>query len=334
MNTDIRLKVGFFFHPKTIKLKRRFGSQGVESLLTLWCWSSQYRPDGVLSGMTHEDIEIAACWNYVNDRSTNVATFVDTLIDLRWIDVNDGVLSLHGWGEHNGYASSSSDRSDKSRFSRLAKLAPSVYAELREQGVAAISAEDYKRLTTVQRPLTNRSSPIPSPIPSPSPLPSLKTLAVSEVVSAYHDVLGSVLPHIRVVSGRLETHIRARCREDKARNDISWWQSFFRDEVLTSDFLCGRGSTDFRADLHWLVGAENMAKVLNGRYGNHKSTAAPAVSKPSPLRAALDKAKGTDHAVGNENGRGDGSQDHAVVLTPDANGRYAAGGGRSVDALV
>ena len=198
MNTDIRLNVNMLRHPKTVKLKRRLGPDAVLCLLSLWLWSAQYRPDGILSGMTDEDIDIAAGWNNneLNDRSTTVneplndrSIFVETLVDLRFIDDENGEYALHDWTDHNGYAASAVDRSDKSRFSRMAKTHSHIYAELKEKGVTSITAEEYHKLTTVKRPFndslttvqretTNRLSP--SPLPSPLPLPKEKTLEAGE----------------------------------------------------------------------------------------------------------------------------------------------------------
>ena len=172
MNSDIRVAVNFLDHPKFIKLERRLGWPGIKSLMRLWCWSAQYRPDGVLENMTCEDIEIAAQWN--NDS----LTFVETLVELRLIDKNNDTFSIHGWLDYNGFAASAPDRSDKSRFSRLAKTHPDVYKKLKESGKNSITSEEYHRLTTLQRSvkgsLTKRStfSLSPSPSPSPSPLPS------------------------------------------------------------------------------------------------------------------------------------------------------------------
>ena len=74
--SDIRLSVDFFQHPKTIKLERRLGIEGVKALLSLWMWDAQNRPDGVLSGMDPEDIEIAAGWT----RSDQDLDLVSTLV--------------------------------------------------------------------------------------------------------------------------------------------------------------------------------------------------------------------------------------------------------------
>ena len=200
MNSDIRLSVDFFSHPKTIKLIRRLGADGVLCLQRLWLFAAKHRVDGKFIDMDAEEMEIAAGWS--NDCLTNRSTvvngvvgFVDTLVELRWLDVVDGVYELHGWLDNNGYAASADDRSDKSRFSRMAKTHPQIYADLKAKGFSAISSDYYKKLTTpvrvsipsaeeealhfeannidpgVNEPLneslTNRSSPLPSPLPSP-----------------------------------------------------------------------------------------------------------------------------------------------------------------------
>lgn len=58
---DIRLSVHFPDHPKTVKLERRLGFQGVRSLLSLWAWAAQNRPDGDLGGATDMMAFLAIC---------------------------------------------------------------------------------------------------------------------------------------------------------------------------------------------------------------------------------------------------------------------------------
>jgi hypothetical protein len=213
MNTDIRLDVDFYGHPKTIKLIRRLGFEGVVCLQRLWLFAAKHKCDGDLDGMDEEEIAIASGWN--NDPST----FVTTLVQLRWLDVDNETYSLHKWVDRNGYAASSDDRSDKSRFSRMAKLYPAVYNDLKSQGYTAISAEEFKKVTapvrvfhnelstTVERPLneslTNSLSPLPPPLPSPSPNPiplntvednACERMRLSEAQDLHINCLGKI-PH-------------------------------------------------------------------------------------------------------------------------------------------
>lgn len=124
MNSDIRLSVGFWEHPKTVKLTRRLGLEGVRSLQILWLWATQNRPDGVLSGMDAEDIEIAAKW------TGEPSALYAVLIELRFVDMttpSDGseppVHSLHGWAKHNSWQAEAEARSEAARKAAKARWA-------------------------------------------------------------------------------------------------------------------------------------------------------------------------------------------------------------------
>ena len=89
------------------------------------------------------------------------------------------------------------------------------------------------------------------------------------MIAAYHEILPD-LPRVKMWSKRraqaLGARIRERCKEGKQADTIGYWRSFF-EQVAASPFLCGR-STDFRADLEWLIRPENFAKVIEGRYAS------------------------------------------------------------------
>lgn len=174
MNSDIRLSVGFFDHPKTIKLERQLGLEGVVALMRLWLWAAQNRPSGVLSGMDEDDIEIAARWNGAQGAFNAVATAV------RFLNRVDGVYQIHDWQEHNAWQSDAENRSNASRLARMAKTHPDIYKTLEDAGIKGISREAYGVVTAsndpkavVERLLTNPLSPfLTSPCLS-SPLSSL-----------------------------------------------------------------------------------------------------------------------------------------------------------------
>ena len=109
MNIDIRLSLDFFDHPKTKKLSKRLGLEGVFSLLKLWSWVSGNRSTGILTSMDAEDVELAADWGGED------GLFVQTLLALRLLDENEGVYAIHDWEDHQAYASKSEERSSKSR---------------------------------------------------------------------------------------------------------------------------------------------------------------------------------------------------------------------------
>jgi len=122
MPTDIRLDIGFWAHPKTVKLERRLGLAGVKALLVLWTWVAQNRPSGRLDGLSVEDLEISAGW------SGEEGQFVSALTTLHWLDLDDGVCSAHGWSEHQPWIVGSEARKLKATRAATARWgnAPSI----------------------------------------------------------------------------------------------------------------------------------------------------------------------------------------------------------------
>lgn len=111
MNRDIRLSLGFLDHPKTIKLERSLGLEAVKSLLYLWCYAAQNKPEGFLTGMDIDDIEIAAKWR------GQPGQFVEALTSPKhlWLDFVDGVYELHDWEDHQGYVVHAPQRTEKAK---------------------------------------------------------------------------------------------------------------------------------------------------------------------------------------------------------------------------
>lgn len=142
MNSDFRVSVDFFAHHKTKKLRRRLGYEGVVALLQLWAYAARVRPDGDLSGMKDEDIELAVDW------CGEEGTLVPTLKSVGFLDEDEGGLRLHDWQENNAWAAAGESRSDASRLSRMAKVFPDEYQALVSAGIRGVSKRDYEALRT------------------------------------------------------------------------------------------------------------------------------------------------------------------------------------------
>lgn len=183
MNNDIRLSTGFYSHPKTIKLMRIVGAEGVLCLQRLWIWSAQNRADGNLAGFEDEDIEIAACW------SGACGEFVQALAKLRFLDGNTGEYALHGWDEHQGYVTQEAERiarAKKAANTRWGKNpsdassnAPSM-PEAQKSGASSnapnqtkpsIRREDSLRSSSCPEHHSVDSGPMPAPIEAVITLP-------------------------------------------------------------------------------------------------------------------------------------------------------------------
>lgn len=199
MNTDIRLSINFWTHPKTVKLERRLGLEGVRSLQILWLWAARNRADGRLSKLDAEAIEIVADWRGASGK------FVETALELVWLEEDDEGYRIHDWQEHNGWAADADKRSDKARLGKLIQRRPDLAETLKNQGITGVSPEEYRRLLGMEsraqaeseqaggqleasyKQATSRAqaeseqaggqlealAPAPAPAPSPSPSPSL-----------------------------------------------------------------------------------------------------------------------------------------------------------------
>lgn len=112
---DARVKVTLPDHPKTKKLIRKCGQAAAWNLIRLFLFAAANRPDGNLSGMDDEDIEIASDW--IGDPGV----FLSALIDVRFVTGDAGKREIHDWSDHNPWASGAEARSEKSRWAAMCK---------------------------------------------------------------------------------------------------------------------------------------------------------------------------------------------------------------------
>lgn len=152
--SDCRISVGLPTHPKTVKLIRRVERQGAWSLVCLFAFASANRPDGNLSGMSVEDIEIAADWQGTE------GALVEALRDVGFLDGEDGELRLHDWAEHNPWAMGAERRSQAAREAALAKHRRGARKSI-EIGSKkeASSAPDAHRMPAASAPLADAEKP-------------------------------------------------------------------------------------------------------------------------------------------------------------------------------
>lgn len=114
---DFRIRTGFFRHPKTRRLQRRLGADGVLALMQLWAWAVTQRTDGDLSGLADEDIEDVVDWHLVGEPGA----LIQALADLRWLDGEEGKRQIHGWAEHQPYVVNRSARVERARRGAAAR---------------------------------------------------------------------------------------------------------------------------------------------------------------------------------------------------------------------
>ena len=131
MNTDFRLSVGYFEHPKIMKLERRLGEGAVLSHIRLLRFASMNKPDGVLNGMDAEDVANAA--GYKGDADA----LLSQLISVRLLDDDGGNLSLHDWEEWNPWAAGSKERTAKAKAAASVRWNGAVPKDTQSKPVAS-----------------------------------------------------------------------------------------------------------------------------------------------------------------------------------------------------
>jgi hypothetical protein len=106
---DIRVGVTEADDPKTEKLVRRCGEGAFRCWIRLKSYARLSRPDGHLTGMTGEDIEIASGW------SGEPGLFCDTLVSIGQLESSGEAFSIRDWALMQPYADSSAARSEHAR---------------------------------------------------------------------------------------------------------------------------------------------------------------------------------------------------------------------------
>jgi len=186
---DARLAVTLPGHPKTKKLIRRLGDGAAWRLVCLFLWAASNRPNGDLSGLDDEDIEIAVDW------AGEEGVLVSALVSVGFLDGEPGAYQIHDWNDHNAWASGADLRSAKARWNAVkrhhgeaeADRQVPEWAEKRGAGSASSSASSNARSSA-----KDFSSNAPSPSPSPSP--SLKPLRQAASTTEREDARNEIAP--------------------------------------------------------------------------------------------------------------------------------------------
>lgn len=95
-----------FAHPKLKKLARQLDESRIEAvgqLSALWCWASEYAPEGIIESK-FDALDIADAAEYPGSPDS----FVDALLEAGFLDLStDGVLAIHDWQDYTGQLVSS-----------------------------------------------------------------------------------------------------------------------------------------------------------------------------------------------------------------------------------
>jgi phage replication O-like protein O len=110
-------------------------------------------------------------------------------------------------------------------------------------------------------------------IPLPSQKPQIDTVPYDDIVSAWNEAVGDVLPEVnkKLLTEKRRIVIRARWFTSEKTQSATWWREFFGDTVAGSAFLMGRsppcaGRKPFKATFDWVMKLDNFVKIVEGNY--------------------------------------------------------------------
>jgi hypothetical protein len=118
------------------------------------------------------------------------------------------------------------------------------------------------------RSITSKEPSIEPSIGNIPPTPA--SCPVEAIVLLWNDLMTGPavgLHRIGSIGPSLRGAIIARWTEDPSRQGLSWWRTYFVDQVAGSDFLSGKVK-DWAAGLDWVVDPKNMGKIINGAFTN------------------------------------------------------------------
>jgi len=200
--TDFRIDTTFFFHLKTLKVKRKLGASGAFALLTLWAYATENRPKGILSGMTTDDIEAVSQWDGED------GVLVACLLQTGFLDqLEDGLFSLHNWEDRNAWAFHSQERSEAAKKAATArwskrKDAGGMQGALRKDagGMQGALRKDAGSMQgALRKDAGSNAEPYkeecPSPSPSPSPNPKKKGANAGAFAAERFETFWAIFPN-------------------------------------------------------------------------------------------------------------------------------------------
>jgi hypothetical protein len=183
MNTDIRIKTSFPNHPKTLRLIDMAGEMAPWCLVKLWLFAGQNRPNGILKGMSQDDICKVSGW------SKDPSLFITSLLGCGYKigcgylnQTKKGTFVIHGWKEHNAYCFNSPLRV------AAAKKGASARWQKKNCSTKNVCGSHETALPIASN--SNAPSPVPSPSPTPAPTPALGEARTGALVSINRNVSG------------------------------------------------------------------------------------------------------------------------------------------------
>jgi hypothetical protein len=144
---DVRIKIGFFNHPKTRELIAEFGAAGVNALQKIWLFAAEYRPKGILTSLTDKAIFSIMGLdgqhldpqrdNTSLSATSNANGLLEALLKLRFLEKDKkGIYRIHDWPEHNPYAFFAPERHKRAKKAAAIKYSKTGKGKFRKPAIS------------------------------------------------------------------------------------------------------------------------------------------------------------------------------------------------------
>ena len=277
----IKMRVDLHSHPKVVRIASalRADKRGatkrerlavVGGLYAVWCVFDAHSCDGCLDGYSIDSMDEEIGW----------IGFCAVMAEAGWLVETEHGLCVPEYEEHNG--SSAKRRAMETQRKRNERASN----DLRDEPEMSASDADKKRTREEKR--REDISPTSDEVGSREAVASQALFGLRpgddeglpfcphrEIIELFHRSLPTAR-QVRDWTPARQAQLRARWREDAKRQNLAWWESFFR-YCAKSRFLTGKAQSGdrkpFELGLEWLTKAENFAKVREGAYHDEEAAA-------------------------------------------------------------
>lgn len=144
---------------------------------------------------------------------------------------------------------------DRQFLSDVSTTRVKAYREkMKRQGNVSETAQEAETETEQKEELTSAATP--------------PTCPHQKIIALYHEHM-PLNPRIKSWEGTRMTNLQARWRSDPKRQQLVYWERFFK-HCANSAFLTGqadgRGDRPFLPSLEWMVKQSNFNKIIEGNY--------------------------------------------------------------------
>lgn len=236
------------------------------------------RDTGHLSALEHGVYTLLLDWYYVNERPITLKEAIR--VSRGNPDETQVVLSEFFKETEQGWIHSYADRviaeyhvkaerNRKNGSKGGRPKASQVVDPIEDKTQSVISGMPKLTLTNNQEPITkNQEEAKAEEAKASLSAEAPPTCPHQKIIALYHEHM-PLNPRIKSWEGTRMTNLQARWRSDPKRQQLVYWERFFK-HCANSAFLTGqadgRGDRPFLPSLEWMVKQSNFNKIIEGNY--------------------------------------------------------------------